>query len=255
MYLKINKIKAIEKQKSSYLLVIDNKINKIGEYIYWINEDAFNIIKQMDGTRTKKEIAKSMCQSKEHLIDEAEVNLNTFIKTLEEMYGFVVEYLDESRKYAVPILGNGKTQYPSEISIEITHKCNAKCLHCYGDYSCSNEYIENIEGIKKLLKDSRKSGTRVVEFTGGEVTCHPQFKDILNYAYNLDFNVVSILSNGLFWDEKLFRTIEKNKEKTVVQIDLHGDNDEYINWFMGTNLKNITERIKKQLKKYMIWEY
>ena len=49
MYLKISNIKAIKKQKASFLLVVKNKFSKMGEDLYWINEDAFNIIKQLDG--------------------------------------------------------------------------------------------------------------------------------------------------------------------------------------------------------------
>ena len=63
-------------------------------------------------------------------------------------------------------------------------------------------------------------------------------------AYNLDYSLVSILSNGLFWNKELFALIAEHKEQTVVQIDLHGDNDDYINWFMGTQIPNITHRVK-----------
>lgn len=247
MYLKILNIKAIERQKSTFLLVVENKFSKMGEDLYWINDDAFDIIMQFDGTKTKEDIVKTMCNGQSDLFDKAENNLNEFIEVLQNNYGIILEYIDHINKIEIPVLGTGKTQYPSAISVEITHQCNAKCLHCYGDYSCSNDFIKNTENIKKLLKEARESGTRVVEFTGGEVTCHPDFLDILDYAYKLNYNVVSIPSNGLYWREELFKLIEINREKTVVQIDLHGDNDDYVNWFMGTKINNITDRIKETI--------
>lgn len=249
MYLKISNIKAIEKQKASFLLVVKNKFSKMGEDLYWINEDAFNIIKQLDGTKTKNEIVRVMCGDQKDLFKQAENNLNDFLESLQNNYGIIVECIEKANKVEVPVLGTGQTQYPSAISVEITHQCNAKCLHCYGNYSCNNKFIDNTEDIKKMLKDARTAGTRVVEFTGGEVTCHPRFLDILKCAYSFNYNLVSILSNGLFWNEEIFELIEKNKDKTVIQIDLHGDNDDYINWFMGTKIDNISDRIKKTIQR------
>lgn len=247
MYLKLTNIKAIERQKDSYLLVIENRHSKLGEDLYWINYDAFNIITNLDGTKTMNNLIGLMAQGDAQLFDEAKENLQLFLKSLKKLYGVKIEILEEPVKTEIPVLGTGRTQYPSAISLEITHKCNAKCLHCYGDYSPSNVFSDNTESIKKVLRDARKSGTRVVEFTGGEVTCHPRFIELLKEAYALGYNLVSILSNGLYWSEELFEVIKQNRARTAIQIDLHGDNDEYINWFMGTEIRGISERIKRTI--------
>lgn len=247
MYLKAKNIKAIEKQKNANILVVENRYEKMGESLYRINNDATNIILWLDGNHTFDEIAKKMCDNNTSLIEEAKINLNEFLNSLILNYGIVIDRLENPRYDEIRVLGNGKTQYPSAISIEITHTCNVKCLHCYGEYSCYNKFKDNTESIFKVLEDARRSGTRVVEFTGGEVTCHPRFLDILDKAYSLNYHLVSILSNGTNWNEDLFNEIYKNRDKTVVQIDLHGDNDDYINWFMGSKIKNISNIIKSNI--------
>ncbi|HER5362461.1 TPA: radical SAM protein, partial [Streptococcus pyogenes] len=246
-YLKAKNIKAIEKQKNANILVVENRYEKMGESLYRINNDATNIILWLDGNHTFDEIAKKMCDNNTSLIEEAKINLNEFLNSLILNYGIVIDRLENPRYDEIRVLGNGKTQYPSAISIEITHTCNVKCLHCYGEYSCYNKFKDNTESIFKVLEDARRSGTRVVEFTGGEVTCHPRFLDILDKAYSLNYHLVSILSNGTNWNEDLFNEIYKNRDKTVVQIDLHGDNDDYINWFMGSKIKNISNIIKSNI--------
>lgn len=244
MYLRLINVKAIERQRDSYILVINNRYEKMGESLYRINKDALEIIRNLNGTKTFDDLVDMMISCHLEKKEQAKYKLNNFLNELEKNPGISVEYLKKTNPIEIPILGNGKTQYPSAISVEITHRCNAKCLHCYGEYCATNAFKDNTEEIKKLLKDARKAGTRVVEFTGGEVTCHPRFLEILNEAYNLDYSLVSILSNGLFWNKELFALIAEHKEQTVVQIDLHGDNDDYINWFMGTQIPNITHRVK-----------
>lgn len=244
MYLRLINVKAIERQRDSYILVINNRYEKMGESLYRINKDALEIIRNLNGTKTFDDLVDMMISCHLEKKEQAKYKLNNFLNELEKNPGISVEYLKKTNPIEIPILGNGKTQYPSAISVEITHRCNAKCLHCYGEYCATNAFKDNTEEIKKLLKDARKAGTRVVEFTGGEVTCHPRFLEILNEAYNLDYSLVSILSNGLFWNKELFALIAEHKEQTVVQIDLHGENDDYINWFMGTQIPNITHRVK-----------
>lgn len=247
MYLVANNIKAIERKKNAYIVVVENKYNKLGEELYWINKDAFDILVKINGMNTLEDIALAMCKGDISKIKDSEEKLLGFLDQLEMLYGIFIKTIEKTILNSIPILGTGRTQYPSAISIEITHRCNVKCLHCYGEYSSANSSVDNSKKLKKVLRDARKAGTRVVEFTGGEVTCHPKFTEILMEAYDLGYNLVSILSNGLFWNEEHFNLIEKHKRSTVVQIDLHGDNDGYNNWFMGSNISNITKILKNNI--------
>ena len=200
MYLRLINVKAIERQRDSYILVINNRYEKMGESLYRINKDALEIIRNLNGTKTFDDLVDMMISCHLEKKEQAKYKLNNFLNELEKNPGISVEYLKKTNPIEIPILGNGKTQYPSAISVEITHRCNAKCLHCYGEYCATNAFKDNTEEIKKLLKDARKAGTRVVEFTGGEVTCHPRFLEILNEAYNLDYAM--LLENDYLYEDK-----------------------------------------------------
>lgn len=248
-YLKANNIKALEKQRDSLFLILYNKYERNGESVFKINEDAYNIIISLDGSKSESDIANIMCKGDHKLFDQARENLNEFLNLLTDSYGVEIEYLDAPDPIEIRILGDGNNQYPSVVSVEITHRCNAKCLHCYGSYSSCNKREDNTTLILKFLEEAKLAGVRIIEFTGGEVTCHPDFLEILNKAYSLNFDLVSILSNGINWGNDLLDLLERNKDKTVVQIDLHGDNDEYLNWFMCLSLENITGIIKNNILK------
>lgn len=83
----------------------------------------------------------------------------------------------------------------AEPSIELTTKCNIKCLHCYGDYQ-----IKGIEmlltNIKKLLYDLESMGVKNIEFTGGNISVYPFLYEALKIAYSLKFSAVVLLTNG-----------------------------------------------------------
>ena len=51
MYLRLINVKAIERQRDSYILVINNRYEKMGESLYRINKDALEIIRNLNGTK------------------------------------------------------------------------------------------------------------------------------------------------------------------------------------------------------------
>ena len=129
MYLRLINVKAIERQRDSYILVINNRYEKMGESLYRINKDALEIIRNLNGTKTFDDLVDMMISCHLEKKEQAKYKLNNFLNELEKNPGISVEYLKKTNPIEIPILGNGKTQYPSAISVEITHRCNAKCLY------------------------------------------------------------------------------------------------------------------------------
>lgn len=56
MYLRLINVKAIERQRDSYILVINNRYEKMGESLYRINKDALEIIRNLNGTVLKTQL-------------------------------------------------------------------------------------------------------------------------------------------------------------------------------------------------------
>lgn len=88
---------------------------------------------------------------------------------------------------------------------------------------------------------------RIIELTGGEATVHPDIKEILLYALELNFDQISFLTNGVAIPDEVIDIIIKNKSKIYAQVDLHGLNDEYLTWF--TKVSNTLNVIKKNIIK------
>lgn len=89
--------------------------------------------------------------------------------------------------------------------IELTSKCNERCVHCYIPHENKNTDIDyNL--MLQALDQCKELGVLTVIFSGGEPMLHPIFCDFLHYAEDLDFNV-TILSNLTLLNEKILEAL------------------------------------------------
>lgn len=158
MFLKALNIKGIEKKKNSNILVVENADEKMGESLFRINDDAASILACLDGTHTLEDIAGKMSKHELTQFDQAKCRLQEFLNLLTKNYGIEIVKLKQPDQKKIVIYGNGKTQYPSAISLEITHRCNAKCRHCYGGFDCRKQVEDNTANLCKVLVEARKAG-------------------------------------------------------------------------------------------------
>ena len=90
---------------------------------------------------------------------------------------------------------------PLSGSIEITFKCNLRCVHCYiPDYSGRNEMTT--AEIKRILSEAAEEGCLWMLLTGGEVLCRSDFPEIYLHAKRLGF-LLTVFSNGTLLDERI----------------------------------------------------
>ena len=84
------------------------------------------------------------------------------------------------------------------ISLELTPKCNLRCLHCYADSSPyrSLEGTMTYEDWKKVLVAAKERRCRKVQFIGGEPTLHPHFVRLLKFANELSYEFIEVFTNG-----------------------------------------------------------
>ena len=78
--------------------------------------------------------------------------------------------------------------------VELTYRCNLKCVHCYNPKDPSAGEI-NYEMCKKAIDDAYKLGCFRITFSGGESTLHSRFLDLVRYAKNKHMSV-EIFTNG-----------------------------------------------------------
>ncbi|MDI6738020.1 MAG: radical SAM protein [Nanoarchaeota archaeon] len=105
--------------------------------------------------------------------------------------------------------------------VNLTNKCNLRCLHCLGDYSeaCNNEL--SYEEWKQVIDDLISLGVFYINVSGGEPTQHPYFDKIIDYLSYKGMHFI-LTTNGVM-SKKAMDAILRNKEYLIgVKVSLDG---------------------------------
>jgi radical SAM protein with 4Fe4S-binding SPASM domain len=251
-YLHWNKDLEIRKYETGISLLAvknnckDEMLTKKDIQTYTLNDIAVEIIELIDGTKSYDEIAFLLSSKYNESSESIKEKLNVFFEQMLHSYGIKINEQDSPQKINISVVER-KSIYPQVASIEITNKCNIRCIHCYGDFGCIESKVMTLDQVKALLDDLKSIGVRIIELTGGDVTVHPHIKEILLYALELKFDQISFLTNGVAISNEVIDIIIKNKSSIYAQIDLHSLNDEYLTWF--TKVSNTLELVKKNIIK------
>lgn len=153
------------KENINYILgyknaaIYDNIHNKV----YSINEDGKKIIeKALLGKRLENKIEKD------------------YISELEKMDLITHKKLNDTIVIKKP---KPKLIYAW---LEITEKCNLKCVHCYGQFGepkIEKEKLLTTEEWKEIIKKLAQNDCKGIQLIGGEPTLHKEFYEILKFAY------------------------------------------------------------------------
>src|SRR5581483_7657963 len=93
---------------------------------------------------------------------------------------------------------------PLGVHLDITYRCNERCVHCYLDHDDHGEMTTR--EIKNVLDQLAEAGTFFLTLSGGEVLMRMDFFEILEYARKLQFNV-RLKTNGVMIGAKEARRI------------------------------------------------
>jgi radical SAM protein with 4Fe4S-binding SPASM domain len=85
-------------------------------------------------------------------------------------------------------------QVPLSAHLDLTYRCNERCVHCYLDHDDRGELTR--QEVFKLLRELACAGTLILTLSGGEPLLRSDFFEILDYARALTFSV-KIKTNGL----------------------------------------------------------
>ncbi|MBC7448812.1 MAG: radical SAM protein, partial [Hymenobacteraceae bacterium] len=70
--------------------------------------------------------------------------------------------------------------HPVLLNYYVTFRCNAKCAFC-DIWEKPSPYV-TLEAARRNLRDARRLGVRVADFTGGEPLLHRELADLLRAA-------------------------------------------------------------------------
>ncbi|HEX5707928.1 MAG TPA: radical SAM protein [Pyrinomonadaceae bacterium] len=114
---------------------------------------------------------------------------------------------------------------PPRLSVELTNICNLHCSYCLRDeddlYHSPAKFLA-VELLTKIIRGAKETyGLAYVSFTGGEVTIHPKFGEIIE-AVAAEGLQLSFVTNGWHFD-RVFPLLLKHREAVrVVAFSLDG---------------------------------
>lgn len=110
---------------------------------------------------------------------------------------------------------------PFDAKIELTHRCNLSCNHCYVNQPVSSSQNElTTQEWFRVLKEIKTAGALHLLFTGGEVFVRKDFIDIYTYAKELGF-IVTIYTNATLIKNEHIALLKKFPPY-VIEISLYG---------------------------------
>lgn len=102
---------------------------------------------------------------------------------------------------------NGVPQL-SSIHIEITSKCNERCVHCYIPHDCKVSYMET-DLFYNVLQQCCDMNLLHINLSGGEPMLHKNFVDFLKKCRELNFSI-NILSNLTLLTNEILDEVKLN---------------------------------------------
>jgi uncharacterized radical SAM superfamily Fe-S cluster-containing enzyme len=85
-------------------------------------------------------------------------------------------------------------------NIDLTNRCDMRCPVCFANANAmgyvTEPPVEQIRKMLKTLRDRRPVPCKVIQFSGGEPTIHPDFIEILGMAKEMGFTQIQIATNG-----------------------------------------------------------
>jgi 7,8-dihydro-6-hydroxymethylpterin dimethyltransferase len=115
-------------------------------------------------------------------------------------------------------------------NVDLTNRCNLTCPVCFANANTAGYLYEpDIEGVRTMLqtlRNERPVAGRVVQFSGGEPTIHPQFFDILRMATEMGFSHIQAATNGLMFTSLEFAQQAKEAGLHTLYLQFDGVSDD-----------------------------
>ncbi len=112
-----------------------------------------------------------------------------------------------------------------KLDIEMTERCNFRCLHCTinrpaGDGAARAAEMSR-ETIEEVLRQAAEAGVLSVRFTGGEPLLRPDFEAIYRTARGLGLRV-SLLTNASLITDRIADLLAEIPPLDPVEVSLYG---------------------------------
>lgn len=176
--------------------------------LYHINKNLSNLINDINfNEKTLNQISNEHRDFLNKLIENKILKLTTSRKTnsIQE-----IKLLNEEIKFAW---------------IEVTTKCNLKCIHCYNE--SSNDCIKemSINDFKEIIDSLLEINVKKIQIIGGEpFAIELKLKEMLDYVIG-KFEFIEIFTNGTLISDKWIDYFKINNINIALSVYSYDEND------------------------------
>ncbi len=96
--------------------------------------------------------------------------------------------------------------------------CNYRCRYCYQTFSNNQEWINDPNISKQIIKVIKDGGIYKLTFSGGEPTLHPYITKLIKYAKSIGLTT-SIVTNGSKIDYSFMKKVKSYLDIIAISIN------------------------------------
>ena len=158
----------------------------------------------------------------------------------------------DNRGVENPVVTNGKvcpedcglcnlhTSHTGLANVDLTNRCNLTCPVCFANANVQGYLyepgIDHVRRMLQALRDEQPVAGRIVQFSGGEPTIHPQFLEICAMARDMGFSHVQAATNGITLADPEFAKKAKEHGLTTLYLQFDGVCDDIYRRTRGESL-------------------
>ncbi|WP_167505735.1 radical SAM/SPASM domain-containing protein [Desulfosediminicola flagellatus] len=111
------------------------------------------------------------------------------------------------------------------LKIELTQRCNNRCIHCYNNLAAENKELENKElptsEFRNIIFEAVELGCMSILFTGGEPLLRSDFLDLYIFSRRLGLSV-TIFTNATLITQDHISLFSKVPPLNPIEVTLYG---------------------------------
>ena len=195
-----------------YLIYDSNSLRNYGS-IRWRKEAFGGIIRYNNHYISVDEEIRYLLMMKSTGIDMDLIGLDNKAKEMESLL------LNRNLKKR-----NVDLRYPFKMRLEVTNKCNNRCLWCYASCRYANTDLKTPDFLK-IISNLAKKGCFEITFSGGEPTVNPDLPKLISHASSLGMTC-RMITNGTLLSYNLVKKL-KAAGLMSAQVSLEGLRDQH----------------------------
>ncbi len=105
-----------------------------------------------------------------------------------------------------------------KVKFSITDACEGTCEFCYRGSILGKTFLE-VNVIKRAIKEAKKAGVKLIHFSGGDPTLHPEFNDLVDYTFLSNIPLKLSVNSSSVALQQIYKYYERGLYELALSID------------------------------------